>query len=137
MCEEKCMYISRSAFIFMDLSLTTKSLFGGTVGVTPPSVTACCFYSLLFTLISLSTRARARAAAAPRPLGLAAPRAPRRRRVTRRVGLWRARGAVEGMGPQRPIWWSGSIKRVRMGRHDNAPLPNSCGLVPMRGVPMA
>ena len=28
----------------------TKSLFGGTVGVTPPPVTACCFYSLLFTL---------------------------------------------------------------------------------------
>ena len=23
----------------------TKSLFGGTVGVTPPPVTACCFYS--------------------------------------------------------------------------------------------
>ena len=70
MCEEKCMYISRSAFIFMDLSLS---------------------------LYSISTRARAHA---PRPLHVlsGSPRpAPRGGGASRvesvcgeRVELWRA-----------------------------------------------
>ena len=60
---------------------TTKSLSGGTVGVTPPPVTACCFYSLLFTLYftrrSATTRRPTSACPARRSIAAAQSRAAR------------------------------------------------------------
>lgn len=35
------------------ISIMSISMFGGTVGVTPPLVTACCLYSLLFTHVHI------------------------------------------------------------------------------------